>query len=241
MFNKFGLFFNFMVVFSIGCSANEVPEKKDMANPWGNYDKFIHLLSSHREAIVDKITYRDVCEPLVDEFIQEKVQVLQPQLILSSNAELIQHMNNNTACTDFKIKEREYIDGSQTRSFEIQAPYYLYKFTHKKSAYVGFMPSGAYSRFNPKTPNVIDFEDITMPHMDFWDVNQCLLVGGASAPTDRGDFGFGIVISPSRGLLVYRYKVAYSHVSLSVTPVLKKERKNTYCSAVNIKNIKNGE
>ncbi len=225
-----------MVVFSTGCSENEILEKTDAANPWGNYDEFIHLLSSHREAIVDKITYPDVCEPLIDEFIQEKVKVLQPQLKLSSNAELIQYMNDNSVCTDFEIKEIKYIDGSQTRFFTIQAPYYLYEFSHNQSDYVGIMPSGAYSPFNIKTPNIIDFEEITMPYMDLWDVNRCLEVGGSSASTDQGDFGFGIAISPSLGLLAYNYKVAYSHVSLSITPVLTKERKNTYCAVSGIKN-----
>jgi len=234
MFNKFRLFSGYMVIFSMGCSASEISEKADVANPWGNYDEFIHLLSSHREAIAEKITYPDVCKPLVDEFIQEKVEVLHPQLIVSSNANLIQYMNDNTACTDFEIKERKYIHGSQTRFFEIRAPYYLYGFRHNKSAYIGIMPSGAASHIRPKTPSITDFEEITMPHMDLWDVNQCLRVGGSSASTNRGDFGFGVVISPSRGLLTYDYNTNHSHI-FSVTPVLTKERKNTYCAVSGIK------
>ncbi|BAJ03346.1 hypothetical protein [Shewanella violacea] len=231
------LFYIICVFFSMECMSSEIPEKTDVSSPWGKFDEFIHLLSTHRETIAEKITYPDVCDSIVDEFIQGEVKVIHPTVILPSNDDLIDYMNGNAACTDFKIKQIEYIDGSQIRSFEMQPPYYLYKFSLNQSAYVGIMPSGAHYPFNIKTPNIIDFEEITLPYVDLWDVNQCSYVGGKSAPTNRGDFGFGIVISPSRGLLAYEYELDYSHVSLGITAVLKNERENAYCVVSGIKTL----
>ncbi|MEO3678581.1 hypothetical protein ABGI61_06075 [Rheinheimera sp. FR7-31] len=230
-----------LVLLSMQCLANETPEINYSSKPWGKLDEFVSLLSSYRDIVVKNITYPAICEPLVDEFIKGEVKVLHPKVILKSNDELVDYMNEKTSCTDFKIKQIEYIDGSQIRHFEMQPPYYLYKFSYNKSAYIGIMPSGAYSPFNIKTPSVIDFEGITLPYVDLWDVNQCSHVGGKSAPTNRGDFGFGIVISPSRGLLAYEYNIAYSHVSLGVTAVLNNEKKNAYCVVSGINSLKQGE
>lgn len=220
-----------LVPLSFAQNEEDKLQKDKLVNPWDKYDEFTDVLTNHREEILKKITNKEVCAEIVDEFIQDRVQRIQPERFLRSNKELVEYMKGSVGCNDYKIQGWEYRVGpNSVHTFILEPPYRVYLINIGDSKYIGFIPSGARFSSVAKTHNVVDFEDVSAPGVELWDAHSCARIGGAGSMSQvNQEFNLGIVVSDMYGLLSYVFRRNKSSFSVSIKSLVKAEK--VYCSA----------
>jgi len=185
--------------------------KPDIRNPWDHYSELREIITRNKEVILEKLyvvdeVQRSTCEDVFDEIINGQMKVIQPVTILSTNKALENYMNANTVCEDFKVSANVYRTGpNSSKELWSEAPYYIFVTEQQDDRYIGILPSGESSKYVPKTPDIIDFEEAS-PMILFWSSRFCIQVGAASTYTVKGnEYRVGVIASEKYGLLSHAH------------------------------------